>query len=309
METDKTPHDWLRNMDTVLASQESWRNGTYREEVFAHFYVKSDAPFQIACGAGLLAAHVRKFQFSPKVIATLGRLVDKSGRTIFDESFLNHLQRLSLRLEMQMPAEGTLLLPGQPLAVIRGSKVQVLLIQSALDELVGRSSFVATQAARHRWEKGELVESETPAAPAHPANRTGWQTRAHYLGGGDLLKLPAEVAQIPTSMLMYPAAQAPDHMSQIRRLFEGNQPLADLQMTDRQDRSSSVSKRSTLLIEHDREHVINYSRFQRLYQPLLVKGHPVLASPQLAIRRQRTLHQLEAFAAAGLDGYLVGLEG
>jgi hypothetical protein len=309
---DKTPHDWIQNIESVIETQKVWKNGTYSDEVVAHFTMQMESPFMVVCGAGLVAAHVRKFRFNPKVMANLGRLMDSQGRSIFDESFLNHLQRLALRLEMSMPAEGTLLLPGQPLAILKGTKLQVMLLQSAMEELIGNSTYWATKAAIERWQNGQLNEQDTPNAPNLPANRAGWKLRAIYIGGGDITQNTAP-KQLETEgkLMMYEASKRAQLCSQTRRLFKGNIPLADVQLTDSQDTKTSISKTTIKINDASgTEHGLKFSRFLKLYQPVLVKGHAVLASPQLAIRRQRTLHQMKAFQEAGLDTYLQGrLEG
>jgi ribosomal protein L28 len=308
VQLDKTPHDWIQNIDSVIAAQKVWTSGAYRDEITAHFTMDMDAPFRIVCGAGLVAAHVRKFRFNPKVMASLGRLTDKQGRPIFDESFLNHLQRLALRLEMNMPAEGTLLLPGQPLAIIKGTRLQVMLLQSALEELIGNSTYWATTAAMVRWNAGDLKELDTPNAPNLPANRAGWKLRALYIGGGDITKsIGPKHLETEGALHMHEGNTRATLTGQIRRLFKGNIPLADVQLTDAQDVATSVSKTTMKIVDAKGEaHSIKFGRFLKLYQPVLVKGHAVLASPQLALRRQRTLHQMQAFHECGLGNYMTG---
>jgi hypothetical protein len=307
---DKAPHDWLNNIDSTLAAQAVWRDGTYRKEVTGLLYIHLDCPFSIVCGSGLLAAHVRKFRFSPDVIAKMGRLVNQEGITIFDESFLNHLQRLSLRIEMQMPQEGTLLLPGQPLAILTGTILQVLLLKSALEELVVKSTFYATSTAQKRWITGDFVEIDTPKPMNFPPNRQGWASRAKYIGGGDDgLQIAEPKIQGLSDFTLVDGPERSKSLGQIRRLFDGNIPIADVLMTAKGDQNSSVSKRQLdLRLSDGSMQVFEYKRFMLLYQPLLVKGHPVLASPQLAIRRQRVLHQMESFAGPILKNYLTGTE-
>jgi hypothetical protein len=307
---DKAPHDWLKHHSTdLIEAQNAWRDGTYLDESVGYYSMQYDQPFQIMCGVGIFAGHVRKFRFTPTIIASLGRRVDESGRNVFDESFLNHLQRFALRIEANMPAEGTLLLPNQPLAILKGSKIQILLLKSAIEELVGRSTYWATEAAMTRWAITDFDETETPHAPNTYANRMGWQIRANYIGGSITTGLgdELEVETLASNWTMYKRAEAAETTSQIRRLFAGNKPLADLALTESQDKSQSVSHKSVSFQAADKTNYrIGFSRFMRLYQPVLVKGHPVLASPQLAIRRQRALHQMAAFRHTGLSEYLTG---
>ncbi len=306
---DKTPHNWLKNIESLFDAQQAWRDGTYRNEVFAQYLVPTDTPFTICCGVGLLAAHVRKFKFTPKLIASLGRIVDQAGRPVFEESFLNHLQRLSLRVELAMPLEGMLLLPGQPLGILRGNLLQILLLRTALEELIAQSTYWATHEAMKRWKSLDLVEEDTPTAPILPANRGGWQLRAKYIGGSNNLQLNEDEHTQASELRIFPVEKRDSVLGQIRRLFDGNRPLADVHMTEPEDLRSSVSKTSLQLKLPDHSiREVHYTRFVKLYQPVLVKGHPVLASPQLAIRRQRTLHQMQSYQHIELSKYCIGAE-
>ena len=48
-------------------------------------------------------------------------------------------------------------------------------------------------------------------------------------------------------------------------------------------------------LRSNQAHSIQMTRYQNLYQPVLLKGHPVLAEPSLGYLRQRMWKQLEAF--------------
>ena len=306
-----TNHDWLSDLHPLFAAQESWLDGSYNKLVTAQLVCPTDSSFSIACGAGLLVEHVRQFKFAPPIIQRLGQVADQKGRSIFQESFLNHLQRLRLRTQVNAAPEGTLLFPGETMLTIQAPELQVRLLESAIRLLIWESTHWATLAAAKQWKKGIFSEEETPHAPNFPFNKNGWKMRATYIGGGlsddwepsDELKLSVEwpgFTKIENSL--------GQPLSQIRRLYKGEHPLGDVWLTAAQDEQASVSHTHIQFLDEKSGETISVqmSRFQNLLQPLLVKGHPALSSPSLDYLRQRTWKQLEAFHNLNLGGYQRG---
>ncbi len=308
--------DWLSDLSPALAAQDSWHSGIYHEDSLFHLVFQPDAPFAIACGAGLLAEHIRRFRFTPDTILRMGQFTNEQGRSVFSESFLNYIQRLRLRVILWAPPEGMLLLPGEPLAVIRGPYAQIQLMESALRWLMWRSTQWATRIAIERWEKHQWLEEDTPAPPLTSFNFDGWKIRAEYIGGAmadqilETIRTPSRppseeeglkclwrsgAHHIPASPLL----------TQIRRVYKANHALGDIWLTAAQEETASVSKTSASIVDArtHRHKTLKFTRFQNLYQPLLAKGHPVLANLRLGYLRQRTLKQLEAFHFAPLREY------
>lgn len=307
------PYDWLSDLQPVFAAQETWNDGTYHLTRTVHLVYKPDGPFAIACGAGLLAEHIRLFRFSTAVITRLGQVTDEKGRSMFQESFLNYLQRLQLRTQVNIAPEGTLLLPGEPILTAQGSVLQIRLLESAFKILLWQSTHWATRAALSRWKKGELTEEDTSPPPAFPSNPLGWKIRAAYIGGASADEIlenmgqPTRPAQ-PAEGLQVLEKIPGEPLVQIRRLYKGQQFLGDLWLTQPQEESASVSKTSTRLTDHATGQTVEVAmtRFQNLYQPVLVKGHPVLSAQRLAYFRQRTLKQVEAYKQAQESKFIYG---
>lgn len=302
--------DWLSNHAPAFAAQEFWDNGRYDEPAAFCLLYETTGPFTIACGIGLLAEHVRKFRFSPDVIQRMGQITDIHGRSILHESFLNYLQRMHLRVQINAVPEGTLLCPGEPVLTIRGPLVQIQLLESALQLLCWESTHWATQAALARWKNKDWEEEDTPTLTAYSANPKGWRKRAAYIGGATLEQLEHLKPHVfkAGSILKQIEHATGAPLVQIRRLFKGNQPLGDVWLSAAKEEAASVSKSSISF--HDlrtrQGQTVKFTRFQNLYQAALSKGHPVLPASRPAYFRQRTLKQLEAFYAAGLEEYLQG---
>lgn len=298
--------NWGTDMGPIFAAYSSWKEGTYNEPAFCQLKFEARGPFALACGAELLADHIRHFRFSPAVMAQLFQVTDAAGRSAFDESFLNFLQRMRLRVQVNAPHEGMLLLPGEPLMLAQGPLLQLQLLSSAFHFLVWQSTHWATEAALRRWQTGQWEEENTPAPPPCPFVPQGWKMRSAYIGGSNDWETedpePLRQAASETVDIRPPA---PSDVVQIRRLFIDHRPLGDVWLNAAQETSASVSQSTTAFVDDFSSDLrsVHFSRFHNLYQPVLIKGHPVLASPSPDYLRQRTLKQLAAFHEVGLEGY------
>ncbi|MCB0542745.1 MAG: hypothetical protein H6565_14435 [Lewinellaceae bacterium] len=305
-----TPFDWLSELAPAFDAQESWLNGSYNRPELFHLVYKPNGPFAIACGAGLLAEHIRRFRFSVNVIQHMGQITDEHGRSVFQESFLNYLQRLQLRVQVNCAPEGALLLPGEPLLIVQGPVAQIQLMQSAFKKLIWESTHWATVSANARWAKGHWTEEDTPSPPVYPFNPDGWKIRAAYVGGASADEILQNVGKTTRNPSAEEGLKGINHASgvpmvQIRRLFRGNTPLGDVWLTQANEEVASVSKTRAKFTDEttNKATEIQMTRFQNLYQPVLVKGHPVLPPPRLGYLRQRMLKQTEAFHLADLEKY------
>ena len=304
------PFDWLTDLGPAFAAQETWLDGSYNRDAIFHLMYRPEGAFAIACGAGLLAEHVRRFRFSLDVIQHMGQVTDDRGCSVFSESFLNYLQRLRLRVQVNVAPEGALLMPGEPILVVQGPLAQIQLLQSAFHLLIWESTHWATTAAAVRWKRGDWTEEDTPSPPPYPFNPSGWKIRAAYIGGATADEILNNVGRIarnpfPGEGLIKIQHESGEAMVQIRRLFKGNHPLGDVWLTQSQEEEASVSKTKVQFADENSGQPVEMqmNRFQNLYQPVLVKGHPVLAPPRLGYLRQRMLKQTEAFHTVKLKNY------
>jgi hypothetical protein len=312
-------YNWLADLTSLYQAQEAWNQKTYNAESVYHLHhgLENNASFSIACGASLFSEHIRRFRFSPEIIQKLGQVTDEKGRCVFEESFLNFLQRMKLSVSVKMPQEGTLLLPNEPLMILQGSQAQVLLLSSAMHQLVWRSSQWATQAAMQRWEKRTFKEENTARSPKYEFNPEGWYARASFIGGANVksISINMETLQnevVPNRLeLVWMSGLTTSKtnvLQQIRRTYKGIDPVGDIWMSADQEKNISVSKTQADFLENGLKEVktLKFTRFQQLYVPLLVNGRPVVTPTRKGFLRQRTLHQLAAFQKVKLEGYSTG---
>jgi hypothetical protein len=307
------PFDWLSDLRPAHAAAASWHNGEYLRPTVMHVAHEPDGPFTIACGADLFAAHIRRFRITPPLIERLGQTTDSMGRSVFHESFLNFLQRLRLGVDLFAAPEGSVLLPNEPLLVAMGPLAHIQLLESAFRLLFWESSHWATKAAMQRWETGALTEEDTPPEPTLDAHPLSWRIRAAFIGGASQSEMDT-VAQMDApaqdpgegTLVLRHADSMP--LVQIRRLYQGSTALGDVWLTAKQEDRASVSRSScSFECENARQAVqVHFNRFRNLYEPLLVKGLPVISSPKSGYLRQRTLQHLSALREVGPEAYPYG---
>ena len=130
-----------------------WKEGLYgRAAVFHHFFRKTPFgnPYVLAGGLHLLIDLVEAFRFSVEDIQYLGSLKGSQGKPLFDEPFLNYLQRMEFSCDIDAVPEGKPVFPHQPMVRVTGPLLQAQIIESAILNLVNFSSLIATKASRMR---------------------------------------------------------------------------------------------------------------------------------------------------------------
>lgn len=128
-----------------------WQNGMYDKEAVFHLFFRKH-PFKgkytIACGLNQVIDYLNDLRFDVDDIRYLATLTDNQGKALFDESFLNYLQRFEFKCDVDAVPEGTLIFPHTPLVRVKGPLIQVQLIETALLNLINFSSLIATKSAR-----------------------------------------------------------------------------------------------------------------------------------------------------------------
>jgi nicotinate phosphoribosyltransferase len=163
-----------------------WQNGMYDKEAVFHLFFRKH-PFKgkytIACGLNQVIDYLNNLSFEVDDIRYLGNLKDSKGDNLFDESFLNYLQRFTFDCDVDAVPEGTIVFPHTPLVRVRGSLIQAQLIETTLLNLVNFSSLIATKAARivEAAQGDKVLEFGLRRAQGPDGALSG--SRAAYIGG------------------------------------------------------------------------------------------------------------------------------
>lgn len=176
----------LTDLYNLTMAYAFWKSNKYQDEAIYHLYFREN-PFKgdyaVASGLADVCEMIKQFKFNPEDIYYLASLRGEDGKALFDESFLNYLQRFEFSCDIDAIPEGTLVFPQQPLLRIKGPLIQIQLFESALLNIVNFQTLIATKASR-------MVEAAYPCPVVEVGLRSAQgfdgalsASRAAYIGG------------------------------------------------------------------------------------------------------------------------------
>jgi nicotinate phosphoribosyltransferase len=186
------PHIYRPNFGLVLdlyhltMGYGFWKIGlSKRKAVFNLFYRKNpfDTPYTIVSGLQLAIDVLEGFQFSADDIQYLANLKGGDDKPLFEEGFLNYLQRMKLSCNVDAIPEGTPVFPNEPLIRVEGPLIQAQLLEAVLINVVNFSTLIATKSARMVQVAGDQEIIDFGLRRAHGLDGAITATRAAYIGG------------------------------------------------------------------------------------------------------------------------------
>jgi nicotinate phosphoribosyltransferase len=163
-----------------------WKTGLYHKKaIFHHFYRKPPfgGAYITAAGLALAIDYLQQLSFSTQDIQYLGSLKGANNKPLFDESFLNHLQRLQFCCSVDAVPEGSVVFPHHPIVRVEGPLLQCQLVETALLSLINFSSLIATKAARITQAAKDDAVLEFGFRRAQGFDGAITASRAAYIGG------------------------------------------------------------------------------------------------------------------------------
>ena len=150
-----------------------------RQAVFQLYFRKHPfgGHYTVAAGLALAIEYLEGLCFEVDDIQYL------AGLGLFDESFLNYLQRFDFQCAIDAVPEGSFVQAHQPLVRVRGPLLQCQLIESALLNLLNFSTLIATKAHRVCAAAGSDAVLEFGLRRAQGIDGAVTAARAAYLGG------------------------------------------------------------------------------------------------------------------------------
>lgn len=123
-----------------------------RQDEEATFYMHWRNPpfgggYTLAAGLEGVVDFLNNFKFDKEKIDYL-RTLEKKGKRVFSDEFLDHLSDMKLNLQVDAVPEGTVMTGQGPAVRITGSLVQAQLVESAILNIMNSASIVATRASR-----------------------------------------------------------------------------------------------------------------------------------------------------------------
>jgi nicotinate phosphoribosyltransferase len=177
-----------------LSDHEAAFHVTFRENPFG-------GQFTIACGLAQVIDLVREFHFTDNEINYLAGRLGNDGNPLFPPAFLEYLRTLRLTCNIDAMPEGTPVFPYEPLIRVCGPIIECQLLESALLNILGFQSLIATKATRICFaaENGTVIEFGLRRAQGNDGALSA--ARAAYIGGcaGTSNLLAGERFGIPVS--------------------------------------------------------------------------------------------------------------
>ena len=141
----------LTDLYELTMAQGLWQNGKIDDEAcFTAFY--RDRPFgsayAVMCGTAELPELVENMRFTDEDIAYLSSISAPGGGSLFCAGFLDYLRGFSPRVDVDAVPEGELVFPREPMVRVVGSMLECQLLETALLNIVGFQTLVATKTAR-----------------------------------------------------------------------------------------------------------------------------------------------------------------
>lgn len=163
-----------------------WREGlAHREAVFHHFFRKAPFGGKLAIAAGLETAldWLEGLRFREDDLDYLASLVTRSGRSLFEQGFLDYLRDFSFECSVDAVPEGTVVFAQEPIVRVRGPLLHGQLIETGLLNIVNFQTLVATKAARVCQAAGDRPVLEFGLRRAQGIDGGTSASRAAYIGG------------------------------------------------------------------------------------------------------------------------------
>jgi nicotinate phosphoribosyltransferase len=163
-----------------------WKNRMHEHEAVFHLFFRKH-PFKgnysVACGLEMVIEYLNDLKFEVDDIQYLGGLTGADGKPLFEEGFLNYLQRMEFKCDIDAVPEGTVVFPHEPLIRVKGPLIQAQLIETALLTIINFQTLIATKAARMTLAaKGDTV-LEFGLRRAQGIDGGISASRAAYIGG------------------------------------------------------------------------------------------------------------------------------
>ena len=169
----------------LTMAQAYWHAG--KRDTEASFYLHfRDNPFNggyaIACGLAQAVEYIETLTFTDENIAYLLSITTQDGKRLFDPAFLNKLLDLRLTLDIDAVREGEVVFPREPILRVTGPILQCQIIETALLNIIGFETIIATKSARIcSVAKGPVAEFGLRRAQG-PAGGV-FASRAAFVGG------------------------------------------------------------------------------------------------------------------------------
>ena len=131
----------FENLKNLKAAFSFWTDGSYAEILNLELIQSSslDEKMLKVYGIDIFCKYFSTLKFVPEYIHQLASLKE-DGKSVFNESFLNYLQRLRFSFDLKAVSEAEAVLPRQTVLCISGPKIELKIVENALMNFISRES-------------------------------------------------------------------------------------------------------------------------------------------------------------------------
>ena len=147
------PTDVSMNTDLyeLTMAQGLWESGKLEEEgCFTAFFREAPfgSSFAVMCGTAELGEFVENFRFTDEDVEYLGSIEAPGGGALFKTGFLEFLRAFRPHVDIDAVPEGELVFAREPMVRVSGPMLDCQLLETALLNMIGFQTLVATKTAR-----------------------------------------------------------------------------------------------------------------------------------------------------------------
>ena len=147
------PTDVSMNTDLyeLTMAQGLWESGKLEEEgCFTAFFREAPfgSSFAVMCGTAELGEFVENFRFTDEDVEYLGSIEAPGGGALFKTGFLEFLRAFRPHVDIDAVREGELVFAREPMLRVSGPMLDCQLLETALLNIIGFQTLVATKTAR-----------------------------------------------------------------------------------------------------------------------------------------------------------------
>lgn len=135
----------------LTMAQGLWESGKLEEEgCFTAFFREAPfgSSFAVMCGTAELGEFVENFRFTERDVEYLGQIEAPGGGPLFKPGFLAFLRAFRPRVDIDAVPEGELVFAREPMVRVCGPMLDCQLLETALLNIIGFQTLVATKTAR-----------------------------------------------------------------------------------------------------------------------------------------------------------------
>ncbi|MBX9695608.1 MAG: nicotinate phosphoribosyltransferase [Cyanobacteria bacterium] len=165
-----------------------WKTGMAdTEAAFTMSFRKNpfNGGFAIFCGLSYLREYLADLRFSQEDIDYLEQIKDRSGKQLLSSDFLQYLKNLRFNIDVHAVRDGSVVFAHEPIVRVVGPIIPAQIVETALLNLIGFPSLIATKAARVKLAAGDQPVYEFGLRRAQGMDGGLSASLASYVGGCD----------------------------------------------------------------------------------------------------------------------------